>query len=94
MNTQILKKNLPMLVFAMLMTSNAFAANANLSAILDDPKFKIGITLGFSLFTVYEWFKFFSTFNLATALSNIILPVLLVFLTFKWGTVLEWVGLK
>lgn len=93
MNKNIVKKYTAVLGFALLSATNAFAANANLTQIVTDPKFKIAMSLGFAFFTLYKWIDFFANFDVSKALVNIVLPAVLTFLTFKWDTVLGWIGL-
>ena len=96
-NTLLALKNraaftVPMLA-ATLVTTPAFAASGKMGAVFADEKFQVAVTLGFGLFAFYKWIEYFAGFSLQSALTNIVLPGILTFLTFQWPTVLGWIGL-
>jgi hypothetical protein len=78
----------------MLASTNSYAGSTReLKGVFTDPNLQIAITMGFGIFAAYKWFAYFSSFNPNSALLDVILPAVLTFLTFKWTTVLGWVGI-
>ena len=65
----------------------------NLRKIFGDTTFRSTVTLGFAIYTAFEWFNYFNNFDTGSAFRNLWKPAVLTFLTFQWYTVLQWVGI-
>lgn len=72
----------------------AGAGNNNLGQIFQEGNFKDIITLGFGIFAFIKIVDYFVGLSSETALKGLVIPAILVFLTFKWYDVLGWFGLQ
>jgi len=86
-------RNKLVLMMAMLLTSNAFAA-FKFAELLKESKANSVITIGFGLAALSQVIKYIQNFDLGSAVQKAIAPAISIFMFFKWESVFKWIGLN